>query len=387
MSDQLTPPAGPRARGPLAYWLPAIVAAVVGIVLGLGIGAIHGAAASGPRSGHAAAARTGGATAVARAAGARAASPTPTPTVPASPTPTPAWGPNAKAVYAFDIDTGKVLYENGAETPIHAASLIKLLGLLITVDEINAGQITWDQKIQITDPVIEKMSEGWSTGGYNLKVGQTFTVKELFSLALVASNNAAITQLGLTLGGSNSGFVDMMRQRAAKLGITDATLVSVSGLDNKTLAGFNLMYPGTDQSAGNLVSAKDLGLITRQLMTEYPAITEISSMPKVPIKSSYVYNTVQLLKGGAYYDPSLHVTGLKTGLTTSAGHCLVATTARPGKDRIGVVIIHAKSSWDRFAGAANLLRALDAIQDGKDPASAIIDYATASSGASDAGKD
>lgn len=264
--------------------------------------------------------------------------------------------PKAREVYAFDVDTGEVLYQKNANKATSVASLAKLMTALIVRDEVAAGRLTWDTKISITDPNLVRMSTDWNTGGRPLKVGQTFTLKQLDTLSVVSSHNAAVTQIGIYISGNNAKFVRKMNAKAAKLGMTKSTFISVSGLDTKDLDRFGLKIPGTQ--GGNQVSAKDMATLTAALLKADPGLTTLTKKSSVKVKGKKARSTNQLLEGFPFYKPSLGVDGLKTGYTGSAGYCLVATAKPSGRHRVAVVIVHAKNSKNRFEGASKLLESI-----------------------------
>jgi D-alanyl-D-alanine carboxypeptidase (penicillin-binding protein 5/6) len=265
--------------------------------------------------------------------------------------------PRAQAVYVFNVVTGKVLYSRAATTNRSIASLAKLMTALILREEIAAGRATWGQRVKVTSQALVNMSRDWSTGGTPLKRGKVYTLRQLDTLALVESNNAAVTQIGLTLGGSNAGYIKMMNAKARELGMKTAKFISISGLDNFSLSQFGLKLSGKAKD-GNRVSAADLGKLTSALLTKYPDVTKVTSQTMVKVKKYKVKNTNQLLRGGPYYDSTLGVDGLKTGYTNSAGYCLVSTSKLVGHDRIAVVLIHSKNSADRFGGTRRLLKSV-----------------------------
>jgi D-alanyl-D-alanine carboxypeptidase (penicillin-binding protein 5/6) len=135
--------------------------------------------------------------------------------------------------------------------------------------------------------------------------------------------------------------------------------ISISGLDNFSLARFGFKLPSSGgKKAGNRVSAKDLGTLTAELLTRFPEVLDTAKIRKLKMDGKKVGNTNQMLKGGAFYDKALRVDGLKTGYTGSAGYCFVGTAKKAGRHRIAVVIVHARSSYDRFYGTRELMRTI-----------------------------
>jgi D-alanyl-D-alanine carboxypeptidase len=266
--------------------------------------------------------------------------------------------PKAKASLAVDLDTGAVLWQDGATKRARIASVTKLLSVFVVRDWIAAGGGTWQTRLTITQPNLVKMSKDWSTGGFKFKRGASYSVEDLYTLALVESSNAAITALGIGVAGSNEKFLDMMNAKAQEIGMESSNFISVSGLDNKSLKQFGLQLPGTSSKAGNISTAKDVGRLAGALIAKYPDVLETTSIIQTAIREKKVETTNQMLRGEKHYDKTLGVDGLKTGYTSAAGYCLAATSAKSGRHRVLVVILGAASSNARFKGASRLLHSV-----------------------------
>jgi D-alanyl-D-alanine carboxypeptidase len=264
--------------------------------------------------------------------------------------------PKAQAVFAIDVETGKVLYERGARRPISVASLVKVMTALIVREEIAAGNLSWGTKIKVRSSQLVKMSKSWDAGGTPLKRGKSYTVRQLDTLSLLESHNAAVIQLGWAVEGSNQAYIERMEDKAADLGIDNADIISISGLDNKTLVRYGLALPGS--SGGNKISARALGLVTQALLTEFPDVLTTAKKRSAKVAGKTIRNTNQMLKGGNYHVPSLRVDGLKTGYTGSAGYCFIGTAKPQGRHRVAIVIVHAANSKDRFDGAKRLFKTI-----------------------------
>ena len=154
-----------------------------------------------------------------------------------------------------------------------------------------------------------------------LKQGEVFPLSEMMRAIVIASANDACVAVAEHIGGSTEGFVDLMNERAASLGLQNTSCVNVHGLDD------------TPRGAANYTSAFDLSQIARSLL-RHPRILEWSAVRIGPFRDGEftLYNTNRLL---ARY-PDLD--GLKTGYTKRAGYCLVATAKRRGMRLISVVM-------------------------------------------------
>jgi D-alanyl-D-alanine carboxypeptidase len=267
-------------------------------------------------------------------------------------------GPNAKASLALDLDTNEILWDDDADAQLRIASVTKLLSIFVVRDWMASGEGSWRTIVTMADKNLIAMSRDWATGGFAFKRHGRYTVKQLYTLALVESSNAAITALGVRVAGSNTAFLDLMNTKAEQLGMDSSTFISVSGLDNKSLREFGLMAPGTTPADGNISTARDVGVMASALIATYPDVVETTTLAEVKIRSKKVKTTNQMLPGGRYEDKTLGITGLKTGYTSAAGYCLVATSATSGRHRVLAVILGSPSSDARFRGTRKLLHSI-----------------------------
>ena len=233
----------------------------------------------------------------------------------------------AKGAVLMDQGTGQVLYEKDARTHLPIASVTKVMTLLLTVEALEAGRIA------LTDPVTCSDTAA-ALGGSQiwLEPGEIMTVEELVKAAAVVSANDACGVLAEHLAGSQTAFVAQMNRRAAELGMEDTQFADCSGLDD---TGYSCAY--------------DVALMSRELMT-HPMIEDYTTiwMDSLRGGASQLVNTNKMLR---HYEGA---TGLKTGTTNAAGHCLAATARRENTAFIAVVLGCA-STADRWAGARTLL--------------------------------
>jgi D-alanyl-D-alanine carboxypeptidase (penicillin-binding protein 5/6) len=267
-------------------------------------------------------------------------------------------GPNADASVAVDLTTGEILWQDSANTKRRIASITKLLSVYLVLDWLEAGEGTWQTRVIMDDANLVKMSKDWNTGGFVFKRGRGYSVRDLYTLSVVESSNAAITALGIEVAGSNEAFLDEMNAKAKQIGMKSSKFISVSGLDNPSLKQFGLVKPGTKAKAGNISTAADVARLVRALLTDYPDVLDTSAITKTTVRGKKVRNTNQMLPGGRFYDAGLAIDGLKTGYTSRAGYCLAATSAKPGHHPVAIVVLGAKNSKARFAGTARLLHSI-----------------------------
>ena len=233
----------------------------------------------------------------------------------------------AKGAVLMDLGSGTVLYEQDSHTRLPIASVTKVMTLLLVMEALEAERIQW------TDPVTcsEKAA---SIGGSQiwLEPGEIMTVEELVKAAAVVSANDACAALAEHLCGSVPVFVAAMNQRAAELGMKDTEFKDCSGLDD---SGYSCAY--------------DVALMSRELM-KHQDIERFTTIWTDSLRGgqSQLVNTNKLIR---HYTGA---TGLKTGTTNAAGHCLTATARREGTSFVAVVL-GCTTTDDRWEGARTLL--------------------------------
>ena len=260
---------------------------------------------------------------------------------------------SASHAIAVETETGKILYEKDADTPAGIASITKILTIYMVYKQIDQGKLKWSDKVDISDYAYDLTA---NSDASNVPMeARSYTVEQLVDAAMISSANSAAIALAEKIGGSESHFVDMMKQQLKDWGITDATLVNASGLNNSYLGDH--IYPGSQSSDENLMSAKDVAIIAQHLITEYPDILKITSQTTKDFDGTTQLNTYnEMLPGMSMARDG--VDGLKTGTTELAGASFVATTTEDGM-RIITVILHAdngdEDSNARFSATNSLM--------------------------------
>ena len=236
----------------------------------------------------------------------------------------------AKAAVLMDASTGQVLYSFNENEKLYPASVTKIMPLLLFMEAIDSGKISLEDKVTASQTAAGKGgSQIW------LKEGETMTVDELLRATAIASANDACTALGEHIAGSEVGFVKMMNDRAKELGMVNTNFVNCSGLD--------------DDTDEHLTTALDIAIMSRELLGHERIKTYTTVwMDSLRGGETELVNTNKLVR---FYSGT---TGLKTGTTTKAGHCLSASAERDGLHLIAV-IMGAENSTDRFEGAKAML--------------------------------
>ena len=236
---------------------------------------------------------------------------------------------NCRAVCLIDQDTGTVLYEKNADQQMPIASITKVMTLLLTFEAIHDGRLTLDTLVPVSE-------HAYHMGGSQiwLEPGEQFTLDEMIKAICVSSANDAAVAVAELVGGSEQGFVQMMNDRAAELGMTNTTFHNACGLDTE----------------GHLSTARDVAIMSRQILTTCPEVLHYTGIWTDTLLggATQLVNTNKLLRR---YNG---ITGLKTGTTGGAGVCISASATRDGLNLIAVVL-GAPSSKDRFEAATTLL--------------------------------
>ena len=229
----------------------------------------------------------------------------------------------ARSVMIIDAHTGGVLYEKNADELRPAASTQKLLTALIIAER---GYLDQTVRVEAIDTMCEPVK-------LNVRPGETYQRLELLRALLVKSPNDVARCLGRDYAGSVEAFADAMNQRARELGATHSHFVNPNGLP----------------VPGQYSSARDLSTIARAAYAN-PTIRSIVCMPQIVFRYANgrmreLENTNKVLRRSPYCN------GMKTGYTEAAGHCLIASGSRPGRDVIVVVLGDSKAGVWRDASA------------------------------------
>lgn len=262
----------------------------------------------------------------------------------------------AKAAIAIDSDTGKIFYEQDATTPLHIASTTKLLSMYIIYDQIRTGKLSMVDQVTISAET-SALSQNWQLSNVLIHEGQSYSVKSLIEAGFLESANAAVMALAEKVAGSEAAFVDLMRAQLTTWGITDGTIVTSTGLNNAFL-GDN-RYPGSGAEEENQLSAKDLAIVARHLLQDFPEVLQITSQSQLTFaeptgENLELENTNQMLAGMAVATDG--VDGLKTGTTDLAGACFVGTVKR-GDTRLITVVLNVTDATGiaRFTETARMM--------------------------------
>lgn len=246
----------------------------------------------------------------------------------------PVWAEEASAKDApksqilIEMSTGTVLYEENADEPLPMASITKMMGLILIGEAMEAGSLAMEDVLSCSE-YAKSMggSEIW------LKAGEQMTVEELLKAVMIVSANDAMMVFAEKIGSTEDGFVQMMNQKAQEMSLSNTHFVNAVGFDEE----------------GHHTSARDVAKMAQELQ-KYPQILQYATvwMDSLRNGETMLVNTNRLVR---FYEGT---TGLKTGTTDGAGHCLCATAERNGMT-LCAVVLGCKSSDGRFEASKELL--------------------------------
>jgi serine-type D-Ala-D-Ala carboxypeptidase (penicillin-binding protein 5/6) len=235
--------------------------------------------------------------------------------------------PNTRAnsVMVVDARTGAVLHEKNADQPRPAASTQKLLTALVIAE---TGYLDRPVRVEQIDTFAEPVR-------LNIRPGEFYQRIDLLRALLVKSPNDVARCLARDNAGSLDAFADKMNAKAQMLGATHSHFINPNGLP----------------MPGQYSTARDLAIIARAAYAN-PTIRSIVCLPQLVFRyangrTRELENTNKVLKRLPFCN------GMKTGYTEAAGHCLIASGSRPGRDVIVVVLGDTKSGV--WTDAASLL--------------------------------
>lgn len=242
----------------------------------------------------------------------------------------------ARNYFLMDAISGAALAEKDADQRVEPASLTKIMTAYLVFRELQAGKLTLDEEVLVSE-------QAWRTGMTGasrmyIDVGSHVTVEDLVRGMIVQSGNDACVALAERIAGTEAAFVDLMNSQALALGMTNSQFQNSHGLPSEQ---------------PQYTSARDIVILARELISSFPEYYGYYS------ERSFTYNNItqhnrNLLLGR---DPS--VDGVKTGWTSAAGYNLVTSAQRDDMRLVAVVMgIDASSSREGGLARADQSQAL-----------------------------
>ncbi len=226
---------------------------------------------------------------------------------------------SAPSAILMEASTGQVIYEKDADSKRPPASVTKIMTLLLIFDALNDGKIKLEDEVTTSEYAA-------SMGGSQvfLEPGEVQTVETLIKCISVASANDACVVMAEYICGSEEEFVSHMNERAKDLHMTNTNFENCNGLD----------------AEGHVTTARDIAIMSRELITKYPNIQDYCMIWQENIthttrKGSTVFGLTNTNKLVRHYE---YATGLKTGSTSQAKFCISATAEKDDMQMIAVIM-------------------------------------------------
>lgn len=226
----------------------------------------------------------------------------------------------------MDYSSGKILYEKNINEKRYPASLTKIMTAIIVLENCELSDIA-----TVSYDAVMSLSSGYVTA--NLQIGEEFTVEQLLYVLMVGSSNDAAIVLAEHVSGSVEKFADLMNEKAKELGCTSTNFVNPNGAHDEN----------------HYSTAYDLALMARYAMKNETFRTLVSTTSyTLPTTNKYdredrIFRTTNSLlhldtsdRADNYYYQ--YATGIKTGFTTPAGNCLIASANKNNLELITVVL-------------------------------------------------
>ena len=237
---------------------------------------------------------------------------------------------SSKSACLVDFASGQILFEKDASSHLPVASMVKMMTILLTLEEYEKGTMT-------DETLISTSENASSMGGSQVFIDPyvEYSAKDMLKSVIVSSANDASVALAEHIAGSEENFVVKMNEKAKALGMNDTNYVNCTGL------------PAPEQYS----CAKDCAIVLKEV-AKFDKYHEFSTIWMDELvhpsgRKTELVNTNRLVK---YYEGC---DGGKTGSTNEAGCCLSAT-AKKGNMRLISVIIGAKNSQTRFNECSKL---------------------------------
>jgi len=212
---------------------------------------------------------------------------------------------DAASAVVLEVESGRVIFSKNAEVERSIASTTKIMTAIVAIENGNLED----------EVTISKRAANIGGSNINLQAGDKYSLKELLYGLLLNSGNDASIAIAEHIGGTVENFVEMMNEKARKLGAYNTSYANTHGLD----------------ASGHFSTAYDLALIARYALRNETFATIVGTK-STAIKGRSLYNTNELLE---LYEGA---DGVKTGYTGKAGRCLVATAVRNDMRLISVVL-------------------------------------------------
>ena len=229
---------------------------------------------------------------------------------------------DAGAAIIIHPETNMIIYEKNAYKKMYPASMTKIMTAVVALD---SGH-DLSEKVTVTESAISSIVEGYSTA--HLKAGEQITLEQLLNILLIPSANDAANVIAEFIGGSISGFAEMMNKKALELGCIGTHFASPNGLHNEN--HYTTPYDLAQIAKYAMGSKTFREIVSKQTYS-------LSATSQYPYDDRVFTSTNNLLLSDSdYYYP--YAIGIKTGFTSQAGSCLTAGCLKDDIELISVVM-------------------------------------------------
>ena len=243
----------------------------------------------------------------------------------------------SEAAILMEMHTGKILYEKDAYARKYPASTTKIMTAILAIEN---GDL--DMKYTASQEAVALPGLSYTTA--HIQAGETFTLDELLGVLMLQSANEAANVIAEGIAGSTEEFVDMMNDKANELGCKETHFVNANGIhdENHYSTAYDMAtiaaYCMKNETFRRYANMMDCWL---------PDTEFWGDEQKEKMGERHFYNTNKLLiQGNPYYYK--YCTGMKTGFTTPAKNCLVASSDNDGFELIAVVL-HAEQTEEKMS--------------------------------------
>ncbi len=222
----------------------------------------------------------------------------------------------SKAWLLMDYATGQVLAGENVDTQVEPASITKVMTSYVIAAEMAAGKVKASDQVMMTENAWRSGGAGTDGSYSGFEVNKTATLVDMEKGMVVQSGNDAAIALAEHVAGSEAAFAQLMNAYAKKIGMTKSNFVNPHGLP----------------AEGHITTARDLAILGRALIRDFPEAYSYNKIKELTVGPITQPNRNLLL----WRDPS--VDGIKTGHTSSAGYCLMASAKRDDQRLISVMM-------------------------------------------------
>lgn len=245
-----------------------------------------------------------------------------------------------KSSIVIDADSGNILWQDQPDLSWSPASIAKVMTMYLAFEAMEQGKFNLDTTVTATEKYVN-ISQIYALSNNKIDLATEYPIRDLFTLVAVPSSNVATLMLAnLVSDNDEAGFIRQMNDKAAELGMTNTTYFNCSGAQ---IAAFNGLYgaEGIDPNGENKSTARDLAILTYNLIKKYPDALQFTNQPVVTTMENTpqeeTFETYNYSLPGAKHGYE-GVDGLKTGSSPTGGFNYIAT-AKKGETRLIEVIL------------------------------------------------